>query len=132
MGIKVPKFNLPKIWKESTFAFLVLCFFAYSLNSYWIRDKKQSQAAGSGNIPLQKEESIRSPAAIESNVEEKSTYSLVLGCLEANSTKSFQTTAALVQIQWEKCSVKEKLEAKNQTTGESLLLLENGSKILAN
>jgi hypothetical protein len=128
MGIRDPKIILPKIWKESFFAFLVICFFAYSLKSHWLEGKKHPQAPATVENSLNKKD-FRVPASISTTSEEKSTFSLVLGCLDTLPSKSFETTAALVQIQWEKCSTKEKMEAKNQTTGESLLLLENGSKI---
>lgn len=69
----------------------------------------------------------RTPASIQT--QNPSTYSFPLGCWKTIETKKMETTALLVQLQWEKCEQQKNKSttsrAKNQSTGEELLLLEN-------
>ncbi len=69
----------------------------------------------------------RMPASIQT--QNPSTSSFPLGCWKAIETKKVETSALLVQLQWEKCEQQKTrsstYRAKNRSTGEELLLLEN-------
>lgn len=119
-----------KAWRECLFLALVGSFLLLSLANF--RGKRSEsrtvQVQTAAQLPTSAVSS-RSPASVP--LESRSTYSLVLGCLENESVQALTTSASLLQIQWQKCGGKgaviPTVQAKNQTTGEALLLLESNT-----
>ncbi len=118
-------------WRECLFFALVGGFLLLSLANFRGKrlDARSAQVQSTTQLPSSTADS-RSLASVP--LESRSTYSLILGCLENESVQALTTSAALLQIQWQKCSGKifgkeAGVRAKNETTGESLLLLENST-----
>jgi hypothetical protein len=121
--------NWSNVWRECLFFTLVGGFLLLSLANFQGKRLDSPVAAPTVTAQLPTDPySPRAPASLP--LESRSTYALVLGCLENESLQSLKTSASLLQIQWQKCKVGSAgkapaAQAKNQTTGESLLLLEN-------
>ncbi len=123
--------NWSNAWRECLFIALVGGFLLLSLANFRGKrlDSRSTEVQSAAQLPPSTTSS-RTPASLP--LESRSTYSLILGCLENESVQALSTSAALLQIQWQKCGGKtvgkeSAVRAKNETTGESLLLLENST-----
>lgn len=97
------------------------------MNSPAVAPTSASASASASTSTSASASENRMPASIQT--QNPSTSSFPLGCWKAIETKKMETSALLVQLQWEKCEQPKTrssaYRAKNRSTGEELLLLEN-------
>jgi len=114
--------NLSPIWRELT---LFVCFAAFGV--YSAAALVKPQAASAPAAP--KTTFSRAPsAAIPVAVPEKSTQVIFMGCL-GSGTSPLRTQANLARLMADECRPASSVQARNKTTGESLMIFQRGKKI---
>lgn len=116
--------NKPSLWRDLAAFAAVAAFCVYSGRAVLKSRPSSAEPASSSLVS-------RKTAAIDtgSKTDEKSTKIIEIGCLGPGTATPVITGASLIRVMANECATAANVSAKNETTGESLLVFQRSKQI---